>query len=85
MTNAKVISTYQDDDIANLSAAVNEGAGIGIVEYIVSIPAKDENGEPKSSEQIEAQLIAALKEKRAAQIDSSASVIPELAEKIIQL
>ena len=68
MATATLVAAWQDATYANVAAAVNEGAVIGLVEYIAKTPLLDDQGNAKSDGQLQTDLTAALHAIRTAQM-----------------
>ncbi len=68
MATATIIHAHIDSQLAHLWATVTEGGVRGTVKYHATTPLFDTEGYPKDSDQLQADLINALKNIRAAQL-----------------
>jgi hypothetical protein len=68
MAQATIVRAWRDDANAYAAAAVSDGPPRGTVEYVAQTPLVDAQGIAKTSAQLKADLTAALKALRDAQL-----------------
>jgi hypothetical protein len=68
MAQATIVRAWRDDTNAYAAAVVSDGPPRGTVEYIAQTPLLDASGNPKTNVQLKADLTAALKLLRDAQL-----------------
>jgi hypothetical protein len=69
MALATIVRAWRDDTNAYAAAAVNDGPPRGTVEYVAQTPLLDAGGNLKTNVQLKADLTAALKALRDAQLN----------------
>jgi hypothetical protein len=74
MAQATIVRAWRDDTNAYAAAVVNDGPPRGTVEYIAQTPLVDAQGATKTSAQLKADLVAALKALRDQQLAGPAAL-----------
>ena len=64
MAAGNIVSATKDGTNAYVSVSVNEGPGLGTVEYMAQTPLVGEDGTPKTAAKIKADLLAAVTAQR---------------------
>jgi hypothetical protein len=74
MATATIVRAWRDDTNAYAAASVNDGPPRGTVEYVAQTPLVDAQGVAKTSAQLKADLVAALKALRDQQLAGPAAL-----------
>jgi hypothetical protein len=74
MAQATIVRAWRDDANAYAAAVVNDGGNRGTVEYVAQTPLVDAQGVAKTSAQLKADLVAALKTLRDQQLAGPAAL-----------
>jgi hypothetical protein len=74
MAIATIVTAWQDGTNAYASARVSDGPPRGAVEYLASTPLRKDDGTVKTGAELKADLIAALKSVRDAQLAAVAAL-----------